>query len=287
MKFKYNGQWIEIPTGGGGTSVIPNPSYTPEDESFLETIKIGNDIFKIPIRVYWELPSTDDFDEGDIIFGLNNVSASGGGLITAYMCDRTSSGYTWRKRSYGADDILVDTGQYTSVPLSTYLGNLGSASELDVVPFNDDSPLFFEASSVSVDKNGILSDAQTEFERIDEDISDLQTDTEALETSIANKQNIFQFSTIPEASASNVGAIIQYVGSSTSNYEKGCFYICNSVSVMGIAGYAWQKINPFKVASAGSATRPVFINSSGNFQQTTYAVNNVAELSYTVQSTWT
>lgn len=186
MKFKYNGQWIEIPTGGGGTSVIPNPSYTPEDESFLETIKIGNDIFKIPIRVYWELPSTDDFDEGDIIFGLNNVSASGSGLITAYMCDRTSSGYTWRKRSYGADDILVDTGQNTSVPLSTYLGNLGSASELDAVPFNDDSPIFFEASSVSVDKNGILSDAQTEFERIDEDISDLQTDSTTLEEEISD-----------------------------------------------------------------------------------------------------
>lgn len=48
-----------------------------------------------------------------------------------------------------------------------------------------------------------------------------------------------QFTTLPTPSASNVGAILQYVGSTTSQYTKGYFYEC----VLDGSVYKWEQID--------------------------------------------
>lgn len=48
-----------------------------------------------------------------------------------------------------------------------------------------------------------------------------------------------QFTTLPTPSASNVGAVLQYVGSTTSLYTKGYFYEC----VLDGSVYKWEQID--------------------------------------------
>lgn len=48
-----------------------------------------------------------------------------------------------------------------------------------------------------------------------------------------------QYDTLPSASASNVGAVLQYIGTTTPNYINGYFYKC----VNNGGTYSWQNIN--------------------------------------------
>lgn len=54
-----------------------------------------------------------------------------------------------------------------------------------------------------------------------------------------------QYSTMPEASASNLGSIIQYVGESTNDYTKGHFYECiyeeGNKENDTVGGYSWSR----------------------------------------------
>ena len=59
-----------------------------------------------------------------------------------------------------------------------------------------------------------------------------------VERALATKQDIIQYSTLPTASASNVGAIVQYIGTTTSEYTNGHFY----KSVTSGGNYGWEEV---------------------------------------------
>ena len=57
-------------------------------------------------------------------------------------------------------------------------------------------------------------------------------------TAIATRGQTIQFPAIPTASADYLGRIIQYTGTTTSNYKNGYFYKCISNG----GGYTWEVV---------------------------------------------
>lgn len=80
-----------------------------------------------------------------------------------------------------------------------------------------------------------------------------------------------QVETMPSASASNVGKIVQYVGE-TGSYEHGCFYECKDES----GSYVWRYISTVK--------NGVFYTSDNIIDSTLYPVGSVAV--YTGEPLW-
>lgn len=60
-----------------------------------------------------------------------------------------------------------------------------------------------------------------------------------IKAEIATKQDIIQYSVMPEASADLVNKIVQYIGNNTTTYTQGLFYKC----VYATTKYQWQKIS--------------------------------------------
>lgn len=76
------------------------------------------------------------------------------------------------------------------------------------------------------------------------------------QTDLSSKQDIIQYSTMPTASSSNEGEIIQYIGTNTNDYTNGYFYKCvedNNV-------YTWENVNV--QTSSSEAIAPVYSSSS-------------------------
>lgn len=62
---------------------------------------------------------------------------------------------------------------------------------------------------------------------------------------LSGKQDVIQYSTMPTASASTVGKIVQYIGTTDSNYKNGYFYI--GITDGGATPtYSWQYLNVSK-----------------------------------------
>lgn len=53
------------------------------------------------------------------------------------------------------------------------------------------------------------------------------------------KENLFRFTVMPEATADNLGQIVQYIGTSTADYVKCYFYKC----VVEDDVYSWEQVN--------------------------------------------
>lgn len=90
-----------------------------------------------------------------------------------------------------------------------------------------------------------------------------------------------QVDTFPAASASNVGTIYQYVGTTTSNYIKGYFYVCVENSSTNPSTYSWENINVQSGNSGGQAiqvdTLPTAsVDELGNIYQ--YVGENTVDL---------
>lgn len=77
---------------------------------------------------------------------------------------------------------------------------------------------------------------------IDDSLSNTSTNpvqNKVITLALDKKQDIIQYSVMPEASADLANKIVQYVGNTTTTYTQGLFYIC----VDAITKYQWQKIS--------------------------------------------
>jgi hypothetical protein len=70
--------------------------------------------------------------------------------------------------------------------------------------------------------------------------SDARAAISTLAEGLDAKNAIFQYSTMPTAASTNVGQIVQFIGTSTSDYTNGYFYKCVADSVAGT--YVWEAI---------------------------------------------
>lgn len=82
---------------------------------------------------------------------------------------------------------------------------------------------------------------------------------------LSDKQDIIQYSTMPTASASNEGQIVQYVGTTDSTYTNGYFYKC----VEDTNVYSWENIG---VQASGGGNVPLYLI-TGNNQDSYNAFN--------------
>lgn len=64
---------------------------------------------------------------------------------------------------------------------------------------------------------------------------------EELLQGLANKNDVFQYETIPTASADLVNTIVQYIGTTTVNYTNGYFYKCVSDGAV-TPTYSWVEV---------------------------------------------
>lgn len=95
-------------------------------------------------------------------------------------------------------------------------------------------------------------------------IADIETQTHASATyatkaELADKQDIIQYSTMPTASADNVGDIVQFVGTTTASYTNGYFYKCTESS----GSYSWVQMDV--QPSSGGSSLPDMTGQSGKF----------------------
>lgn len=77
---------------------------------------------------------------------------------------------------------------------------------------------------------------------IDDSLSNTSTNpvqNKVITLALDKKQDIIQYSVMPEASADLANKIVQYVGNTTTTYTQGLFYMCVKAS----AKYQWQKIS--------------------------------------------
>ena len=68
------------------------------------------------------------------------------------------------------------------------------------------------------------------------------TNKKYVDDKVALKQNIIQYSTMPTASSSNLGKIVQFTGTTDSTYTSGYFYKCVSDGATP-ATYSWEQID--------------------------------------------
>lgn len=81
--------------------------------------------------------------------------------------------------------------------------------------------------------------------------SDLTNDSGfATASDLADKQDVFQYDTMPTASADNVGDIVQFIGATTASYTNGYFYKCVEES----GSYSWVQTDVQPSSGGGGAS---------------------------------
>ena len=76
-----------------------------------------------------------------------------------------------------------------------------------------------------------------------------------------------QLSTMPTASATYLGKLVQYIGTTTSNYTHGYFYECVS-DEQDPTIYSWQNVNVQPTAGTPTAATTTFDNTTSELQAT-------------------
>lgn len=84
-----------------------------------------------------------------------------------------------------------------------------------------------------------------------------KTGTTTANIDLSNKQDIIQYSTMPTASASNEGQIVQYIGTTTNDYTNGYFYQCVSDGEE-TPTYSWENIEVQASGGGGDSYKQVY-----------------------------
>lgn len=100
-------------------------------------------------------------------------------------------------------------------------------------------------SNISIDNN-VISATDTTYSAG----SNISITNGEISADLSSKQDIIQYSTMPTASSTNAGSIVQFVGTTDTNYTNGYFYQC--VEDDGV--YSWENI---QVQTGGSITQNI------------------------------
>lgn len=85
-----------------------------------------------------------------------------------------------------------------------------------------------------------------------------------------NKGQTIQYETMPTASADYVGKIVQYTGTTDSNYTNGYFYVCVGTTENDVTTYSWSNIE----VQGGGET--IVLVDDGNQYSTASSLNTEA-----------
>lgn len=147
----------------------------------------------------------------------------------------------------------LSTEDYTTAEKTKLAGIAAGADEnvIEIVKVNGTALTPDSNKAVDVTVPTKVSDLTNDSEFITKDVNNLTyyyTKTE-VDSKEDTKQDIFQYTTIPTASSTNEGKIIQYVGDTTlvePIYTNGCFYKCEEDSE-NPGTYIWNNVDTIEL----------------------------------------
>ena len=225
-----NYRWVQKdvqPSGGGtGSDNVIEGYFNATDNLFYEEIAYINPIAGAENVIYISLDTNllYRYDDDNSIFIRVDEHADGQTIQVTTMptasLDELGKVYQF---------IGTTTADYTNGYFYKCVvdGSVYSWEEIST------QNSYLKDETYSKDEIGDLSDLPDTTKDIIENIADLDE----------NKENIFRYehgADIPTPSASNVGTIIQYIGTTTSDYNSGFFYQCQLNS--DTSNYEWINI---------------------------------------------
>jgi len=228
-----NTQTVDLPL----ETMVVGGSYDSTNKKIILTLKNGQTI---------------EFSVADLVSGLQSEITSNNKL-SADLVDDTST----TNKFVSASDITnwnakVDVDDYATsetggvVKINSYYGlNISGTGVLSSPNETYNRYLNYYGNN-SVISKGTLENVITGKGLVNS-------------TDLATKQDIIQYSTMPTASSSNVGKIVQFTGTTDSTYTNGYFYI--GIDTSGI--YSWERIDVQPSSSNDVYVIDEFDNSSG------------------------
>lgn len=221
---------VQPNNGGGGGDGVVDGYYNPTDQLFYEDSAFLNPITGEDNTIYVDLNTNGLYRYNGAIFIKVSSSAESIQVDTMPTADSTQLNKIYQY--IGATDTNYTNGYFYKCKFN------GTDYYWDAIPTQN---------SYTKDEIGDLADLPDTNKNVIENIADLDE----------NKENVFRYAhgaDIPAATASNVGTIIQYIGSTTSDYNNGFFYQSQLDSETG--NYNWVNIE-VQPASGTSAVESV------------------------------
>lgn len=150
--------------------------------------------------------------------------------------------------------------QTVDLPLETMIvsGSYDSANKKIILTLQNGNTIEIPVGDlVSGLQSEITSDNKLSADLVDDTSSTNKFVSASDKTNWNSKQDIIQYSTMPTASSSTVGKIIQFTGTTTQDYTNGYFYIGTEDN----GTYAWENIN----VQAGSSGEAIFVMSGSDY----------------------
>ncbi|MBO7716082.1 MAG: hypothetical protein J6S85_21135, partial [Methanobrevibacter sp.] len=243
-------QSFDIEDGLDGVSVV-GATINPSGNLIL-TLSDGTDLDcgKV-VPQYDTMPVASASNAGAVLqyIGATNINYTNGYF---YRCESNGSGgYHWV-------NILVQDS-YTRAQIGQ-LSDLPDNTKNVVQNINE--------IKLSIDQ---LSASKLSLSDIDSELSDtsvypvqnkvIALEIEHLQGSLLDKEDRFRFSTLPTASSSNEGKIVQYIGNNTASFTNGYYYQCIETSA-DVYEWVQKNVQPSGGSGGGDSVTNGYYNST-------------------------
>lgn len=235
-------QSFEIEDGADGVSVS-NATINASGNLIL-TLSDGNtiDCGKV-LPQYDTMPTPSSSNEGQILqyIGTTTSDYTNGYF---YECINDSGVYKW------VEKLVQDS--YTK----SEIGNLNDLPDNTKNVVENISTI-----KLSIDQLSASKLSKTDIDNVLSTTSENPVQNKVITDALDDKENKFRVTLIPIASASDIGKIIQYIGSNTSSLTSGYYYQCVEVST-GVYDWVQKNVQPSNGGTGGDGVVDGYYNST-------------------------
>lgn len=235
-------QPFEIEDGADGVSVS-NATINASGNLIL-TLSDGStiDCGKV-LPQYDTMPTPSSSNEGQILqyIGTTTSNYTNGYF---YECINDSGVYKWVEKLVQDSYTKSEIGNLNDLPDNTknIVQNIGNLK-------------------LSIDQLSASKLSKTDIDNVLSTTSENPVQNKVVTDALNNKENKFRVTLIPIASASDVGKIIQYIGSNTSSLTSGYYYQCVEVST-GVYNWVQKNVQPSNGGTGGDGVVDGYYNST-------------------------
>lgn len=234
-------QSFEIEDGADGVSVS-NATINTSGNLIL-TLSDGStiDCGKV-LPQYDTMPTPSSSNEGQILqyIGTTTSDYTNGYF---YECINDSGVYKWVEKLVQDSYTKSEIGNLDDLPDNTknVVQNIGDLK-------------------LSIDQLSASKLSKTDIDNVLSITSENPVQNKVITDVLNDKENKFRVTLIPIASASDVGKIIQYIGSNTSSLTSGYYYQCVEVST-GVYDWVQKNVQPSNGGTGGDGVVDGYYNS--------------------------
>lgn len=235
-------QSFEIEDGADGVSVS-NATINASGNLIL-TLSDGStiDCGKV-LPQYDTMPTPSSSNEGQILqyIGTTTSDYTNGYF---YECVNDSGVYKWVEKLVQDSYTKSEIGNLNDLPDNTknVVQNIGDLK-------------------LSIDQLSASKLSKTDIDNVLSTTSENPVQNKVITDALDDKENKFRVTLIPIASASDVGKIIQYIGSNTSSLTSGYYYQCVEVST-GVYDWVQKNVQPSNGGTGGDGVVDGYYNSA-------------------------